>query len=379
MHIREGMLRAYLDGQVAPQEKHAIDEHLRRCAKCRQRAEELASRRNDAAAALSTLRPSQDGFPEHPAVALAQFQRQFSIHQREERSKWAMKKPVGLGRWKPVWIGLVAIVVVSLFVFYPPLRTAASDFLGVFRVRKFVAVPINVAALENPTFANVLNSALSDEVTVVREPGPAVPVSSADEAAAVMGFAVRLPSALPQGYSAQPSMSIQDGFAFRARVDMDYVLAIREALGKTDVPVPPGLDGAVLDVTVPKVLVANYPSERGSLTLVQAVSPEIQLPPNLDLRQIGEFGLRLAGIPADQARQMAAAIDWANTLIIPVPLGSASYQEVTVAGSHGVLLGDTETAGAGYRLLLFEKDGIVYGLEGSLSAQEMLAAAESMF
>lgn len=377
MHIREGALRAYLDDQVAPEEKHRIQEHLCHCAGCQRRAEELASRRNDAAAALSSLEPSQGGSPKHPAVAFAQFQQQFNISQHEERSKSAMKKSVSPGRWKPVWIGLVVVLVVSLFVFYPPLRTAASDFLGVFRVRKFVAVPINVAALENPTFANILNSALSDQVTVVREPGPAVPVSSVDEAARAMGFAVRLPLALPQGYSAQPGMSLQDGFAFRVRVDTDYVLAIRDALGKTDVPIPPGLDGAVLDVTVPKVLVANYPSERGLLTVVQAVSPEVQLPPHLNLQQIGEFGLRLAGIPADQARQMAAAIDWANTLIVPVPLGSASYQEVTVAGVHGVLLGETQTAG--YGLLLFAKDGVVYGLEGPVSAQELLAAAESMF
>ncbi len=379
MHVREGTLREYLDEQVTPEQKHTIEEHLRHCATCRHRAEEITSRRNEAAAAMSRLLPSQEGAAKHPAVAFARFQQRFHIQQCQERRGSTMGRQFSLGRWKPVWIGLVAIVIVSLFVFYPPLRTAASDFLGVFRVRKFVAVPINVSALENPTFTNLLEAAFSENLTPVREPGPPVAVASADEAASVMGFAVRLPSALPQGYAPHPDMSIQDGFAFRARVDMDYVLAIREALGKTDVPIPPGLDGAVLEITVPKVLIANYMSERGSLTVVQAISPEIQLPPNLDLQQIGEFGLRLAGIPADQARQMAAAIDWANTLIIPVPLGSASYQEVTVAGAHGVLLGDSATAESGHGLLLFEKDGIVYGLEGSLTDQEMLAAAESMF
>ncbi len=290
-----------------------------------------------------------------------------------------MTKQGALRRWRPVWIGLVVLVIASLFVFYPPLRTAASDFLGVFRVRKFVAVPINVAALDNPTFENLLQSAFSDQLTVTKEPGPATPVASPEDASAALGFAVRLPSALPQGYPAQPSMSIQGEFGFRARVNMDYVLAVREALGKTDVPIPPGLDGAVLDVTVPKILAANYASERGWLTVVQAMSPEVQLPPNLDLQQIGEFGLRLAGIPTAQARAMAAAIDWTNTLIIPVPLGYASYQEVTVAGAHGVFLADSATEGAQHGLLVFQKDGIVYGLEGPMSAQELVGIAESMF
>lgn len=379
MHIPEGALRAYLDEQIAPEEKHRIDKHLRDCAACRQRLDRLAAYRNTAAAALSNLRSAHPGTPPHPSVALGRFRQQFGIHNREERRAPAMKTQTLWGRWKPLWIGLAVLVIVSLFIFYPPLRTAASDFLGVFRVRKFVAVPINVAALENPTFTNLLESAFSEHVTPVQEPGPPVAVASVDEATRAMGFAVRLPSTLPQGYSAQPDLNIQDGFAFRAKVDIDYVQAIRDALGKSDVPIPAGLDGAVLDVTVPKILAANYMSERGWFTVVQAVSPEIQLPPNLDLQQIGEFGLRLAGLPADQAREMAAAIDWANTLIIPVPLGYASYEEVSVAGTRAIMLTDSAGGESGHRLMAFEKDGIVYGLEGPVSAQELLAAAESMF
>lgn len=375
MHVREGTLRAYLDEQVTPDEKQQVEEHLRTCEACRERLQRLEANRDCAAAAMSGLPSAQAARSPHPSAALARFRQRYSIHEHPEGRKASMARQGALRRWRPVWIGLVVLVIASLFIFYPPLRTAASDFLGVFRVRKFVAVPINVAALENPTFENLLQSAFSDQLTVTKEPGPATPVASPDDASAALGFAVRLPSALPQGYSAQPNMSIQGEFGFRARVNIDYVLAVREALGKTDVPVPPGLDGAVLDVTVPKVLVANYPSERGWLTVAQAVSPEIQLPPNLDLQQIGEFGLRLAGIPMAQARQMATAIDWANTLIIPVPLGYASYQEVTVAGAHGVFLEE----GARHGLLVFEKDGIVYGLEGPMSAQELVAVAESMF
>ncbi len=379
MHIREGQLRAYLDEQIAPEARHAVEEHLRACSRCRERMEALAARRDRTAEALASLPPPQGAEAIHPRAALARFRQQFDIHAREERRKALMKKQSNLGRWRPVWIGLAVMIIVSLFIFYPPLRTAASDFLGVFRVRKFVAVPINVSALENPTFTNLLESALSEHVTPVREPGPPVAVASVDEATAAMGFAVRLPSALPQGYSAQPTMMIQDGFAFRAQVDMEYVRAIRDALGRSHVPIPPGLDGAVLDVHVPKILAADYRSERSPLTVVQAVSPEIQLPPNLDLQQIGEFGLRLAGIPEEQARAMAAAIDWANTLIIPVPLGYASYEEVSVAGTRGVLIGESAPDGAGHRMLVFEKDGIVYGLQGVLPAHELLAAAESMF
>jgi hypothetical protein len=50
-----------------------------------------------------------------------------------------------------------------------------------------------------------------------------------------------------------------------------------------------------------------------------------------------------------------------------------------VAGARGVLISDSTEDASRHHLLVFAKDGIVYGLEGAATAQELLAAAESMF
>ena len=377
MHRNKGRLRAYLDKEMPAEEARKTEDHLSACAACREHLETLRRRSETTASALASLAEPKQGAQTSPYVAFARFQDRVQ-DSKSERSAQSMWNQLTSGRWRAAWAGLTALVVLSLFVFYPPLRTAAADFLGIFRVRKFAAVPINISALENPTFANVLETAFSDQVKVLREPGPSLTVNSAQEATALLGFEARLPSRLPDGFATPPALNVEDGMAFQVTVNVEYVKSIRDALGKADVPIPANLNGARVDVNVPKILTAFYASNQGPFTLAQAKSPEIQVPPNVDLTQLGEFGLRLAGMPADQAAQMAAAIDWANTLIVPIPMGYATYEEVSVAGSQGLVVGEASGTG-GHWLLAFEKDGIVYGLEGPLSAEELIAIAESMF
>ncbi len=144
MHIREGTLRAYLDGQASPKQRQQIEEHLCACEACRARLERLEANRSHAATALPALKPAPDTAPPDSSAAFARFREQHLIHQDQKRRKATMKTRTHWSRWRPAWIGLTVLMIVSLFVFYPPLRTAASDFLGVFRVRKFAAVPINI-------------------------------------------------------------------------------------------------------------------------------------------------------------------------------------------------------------------------------------------
>ncbi|MBC7263491.1 MAG: hypothetical protein H5T64_03930 [Chloroflexi bacterium] len=283
--------------------------------------------------------------------------------------------------WRTAWVSITLIAVLALFVFYPPLRTAASDFLGIFRVRKFAAIPINISALEgNPTFADVLETALSDQVQFTGDPDSSTAVNSVHQASSLAGFQVRLPAWLPEGYSGPSTMRVQDEVSFRVTVKVDHVRAIQEALGRTDVPIPSNLDGARVDANIPKVFSAWYSSSRGTIELVEAPSPEIQLPPDLNLEELGKFALRMAGMSEDEASQLAESIDWANTLVIPVPMNYASYQEVSVAGSTGLIIGEAGTDEAeGHWMLVFEKDNIVYGLQGMATPEQLVAVAESMF
>ena len=134
-----------------------------------------------------------------------------------------------------------------------------------------------------------------------------------------------------------------------------------------------------MNVGIPKVFTAIYPSELGSLFPIQALSPEIALPAHLDIDQLGAFALRLAGMSESEAAQLAGAIDWASTLVIPVPMQYATYSEVAVAGAEGLLIGERPERANPDLLLVFERDGIVYGLQGRVPAKDLIAIAESLF
>lgn len=383
MHKTEGQLRAYLDGELPNAEAQEIETHLQNCEKCQSRLSALRERVDAAASGLAALMEPKQPAGASPYQALASFQRRMEAESTSKRRMVDMLKRIGSGRWKFAWAGMAALIVLSLFVFYPPLRTAASEFLGVFRVRKFAALPINVSNLEdNPSLAQVLQTALAEQVEVTGEPTPPILVSSAEEASQHAGFDVRVPAWLPDGYNVEPHMTVEGGTAFRVTVDTDYLRRIQEVLDRTDVPVPANLDGAQVDVNVPKVAAIRYYTPKGMLNIAEALSPEINLPPNVDLVQLGEFGLRMAGLSREQAALMARTIDWTSTLVVPIPMGYAQYKEVTVAGASGllVLVGQAESGAIpAYWMLILEKDGVVYGLEGSLAPEDLMAVAESMF
>ena len=98
---------------------------------------------------------------------------------------------------------------------------------------------------------------------------------------------------------------------------------------------------------MPAAVTMRY--RRGSTwvaTFSQARSPEIDLPAGVDLAEIGEVGLRVAGLSADEARQFAEKIDWHTTLLVPVPANAASFREVDVHGTTGLLISiDSARAG----------------------------------
>jgi hypothetical protein len=98
---------------------------------------------------------------------------------------------------------------------------------------------------------------------------------------------------------------------------------------------------------------------------MQMTSPQVNIPPGIDLTAIGEAGFKFLGMPGADARRLAQSIDWTSTLVIPVPTNVVQYREVTVDGVPGLLI--EHRAGASGRRaasILWQKNGILYGIEG---------------
>lgn len=367
-------LRAYVDGALSADEQAAVVAHLTGCAGCR---EELAARRERAAAVavrLSALEPNTDEMPA-PAQALARFRLQTTqVPQTrpEPGGLWAalgrrftmLKTISGTSRWRPVAVGATAMACLLILFSFAPVRQAAADFLGLFRVRKFAVIPIDAAQQEKlESLAKLAEDGQFGQPATVREPGKPQPVASLAEASQAVGFGVRAPSALPSGAS-QKSLEVQTGPAIHYEMDRAAMQALVAATQAQGVTLPPG-DKITIDVDVPSAVIQEFAIGSGWVKIMQLAAPQVDIPAGIDPAIIGEAGFRFLGMPDADARRLAQSIDWTSTLVIPLPSDILQYREVTVDGVNGLLI-EHRPGGQGSRRaasLLWQKDGIVYAVE----------------
>jgi hypothetical protein len=109
--------------------------------------------------------------------------------------------------------------------------------------------------------------------------------------------------------------------------------------------------------------------------MVQAPSPTVSVPPNLNISQVAEAALELAGMSPSEARSFCQTVDWSSTLVVPVPGNISSYQTVSVDGVSGTLI--SLPNGQRYSLL-WVKDGIIYSLNGHGDPNQALNLAASL-
>ncbi len=60
--------------------------------------------------------------------------------------------------------------------------------------------------------------------------------------------------------------------------------------------------------------------------LVQVPSPTVSVPPNLNMAEIAEAGLQLAGMTASEAHAFCQTVDWSSTMVVPVPRNSSTFE-----------------------------------------------------
>jgi hypothetical protein len=282
--------------------------------------------------------------------------------------------------------GSVAVALAVLGFTVPAVRVSAQAFLDLFRVRNFAAVSVDPARLERLRERKLDPASLlaGGQPEVLESPAPPRVVGSAGAAAAAVGFAVRVPAALPAGLKAD-TITVLGGGAARFAVDGARLREMLETLDLRDLEVPDGLDGRPITVRTFPMVRQCFTGGRGRVELVQTRSPEVSLPEGLDLARLGEIGLRVAGLDAGEARRFARAIDWHSTLVVPVPLDAASFTEVSVHGQRGLLVGSSGQAGGAGRasrhpghMLLWSEDGMVFALGGKLDEVPMIEMAESL-
>jgi len=382
-----GALRAMLDGEGSTGERAFLQDHLAACERCASRLEALDARRRAVRARLDVVRP------EPHQLAAAQARARAAIQSRHIRRPSMSHVMQTLGRRRrPVLAGLLALVLVVTVVSWSPARALARDILAVFRVKQLTAVRIDPQALDPATGERIeewVDGFLSQPEVVIDE--PVVATGSIDEASALAGFAARMPAYLPS--DGDTAIEVKG----RTELAVAYT---REAL--TTLLELAGMDAGILPSAVGDGEVrASFASGvgilKGDLKVIQIYQPMAQYPEGVDAALIGEAGLRILGVPADQAAHIAGRIDWTSTLLLPIPSDVAEFRNVEVGGAPGLLIYPRSTVEGypvppateqhgifgppadGATMVLWERDDVLYCVTGNRSAETLLSIASSMY
>jgi len=277
-------------------------------------------------------------------------------------------------------------------------RAAAREFLDLFRVKRFAAVPVDPQRLERLAKGGLdFKSLVADQVQVVVAPEKPELVASPEAGAVAAGIVAQLPTVLPRRAELVETTLGRPG-TFRVQVDTAKLEALALAAGADEIEIPAWWNGATIDIEVPPVLATRYartidlgegrPPRQDSFLLFQSATPQVDLPEGFDLAILGRLGLRVAGMSAEEALSFSRAIDWRATVLVPVPVQGGTFREVEVSGRRGLLVTvqppprTTPDAPArrAHSLLLWSTADKVFALQGPATHDgvEMLEMAQSI-
>lgn len=390
MHLSDGEIRAYLDKEIANIDGERIKAHLDECSECQDRAEKLSIIGIQTSELLSALKPQEQEAAQPSSQALSFFERRYKA-----KENLTMYDKIFNRKYRFAWVavGVIAILVVAML--FPQVRAVGSSFLGLFRVEQFTILQVDPDQLEEQLGSSSNFEYMLSEDVVIEEFGEMVAAADAAEASSLAGFPVRLPAAA----HGEELLKVQPGAKISMKVDLPKVQALLDEIGATDQKLPSELDGAEVSMELPVAVVAGFgncevspemireagvdpdgpiPDLSECITLTQFPSPEISAPPGLDIAGIGEIFLQILGMTPEEAAQFSQNVDWTTTLVIPIPRYGTEHQDVFVDGVEGTLIMQSQRSEFPHYLLVWIKEGIVYGLTGPGTAESALEIAESL-
>jgi len=286
-----------------------------------------------------------------------------------------------LSRYRVAATAAVIVLALAVSFSFGSVRSAASELLTIFRVEKVKTVsitPSDMAGIERAIregtgSVDIVNFG---EVEFIGEQQSAGKVSL-EEALAMVDFPLILPASPPNGSHA-PEIYQEAGGNLNLTLDTVNANKILESFGSISL-LPDGLNGKTFTIKIPAVICARYvgPDDQ-NVTVFQGRSPEL-IAPGSDVSAIREALLGLPFLPENLRKQLAAINDWQRTFVVPNVGGSS--QEVNVAGTQGVYIkppaGDS-SRGSDISSLVWQRNGVVYAVSGSLTLEQSLDIAASM-
>jgi hypothetical protein len=320
------------------------------------------------------------------------------LHETDARERERRLAPSPYRRFAPALAGAALAAALAFAFTLEPVRAAARDFLDLFRVKRFAAVPVDPARLERLAKGGLdFKSLVADQVQVVVAPQKPEVVGSPEAGAVAAGITARQPTVLPRQAELAETTVGRLG-SFRVRIETAKLEALALAAGADEIEIPAWWNGATIDVELPPVLVMRYarpaapgetrPAGDPGYVLMQSSIPQVDLPEGFDLATLGRLGLRVSGMSAEEALTFSRAIDWRTTLLVPVLVQGGTFREVDVAGEKGLLVtyeppvqpaaGGTARRARQQSLLLWSTADEAFAITGPGGGMELLEMAQSI-
>jgi hypothetical protein len=387
----ESMLRAYLDAELNPAEITELKQHLQRCPLCEARLKALSSTAERVTSQIAALSAPPSALEANPQIALARLRAQ--LNAPEERVPLLAR--IFARRWRFVWAASLAAAVLAISLMFPAGRSFAQRLLATLRVERVQPVNLDLEAIHNGSNHGSLEALakLLSSNAVVTTNEKELHADSQHAASQAAGFSVRLLSARTD----TPAFDVSGAHAFHLTLDRSRLQDILDEAGRPDLLLPATIDGATVSVQVPRAVAVKYgdcekaeqrpasgaPSPRTPsepcLVLLEAPSPVINVPSDLNIQQLAEIGLQMAGWDAVKAREFCQSVDWKSTLVLPIPSHVQSYEAVNINGVHGTLMhfANSRNELASFALIWVD-GGIIYGLIGQNGAASAVQLASSL-
>jgi Putative zinc-finger len=385
----DDVLRAYLDAELDPQEISDLKHHLQNCPTCEARLQALSASALRVASKLATLDPPSSAPELNPQMALARFKANLP----------AAEEPVPFftgifsRRWRFAWAASLAAAVLAISLMFPATRGFAQRLLATLRVERVQTVTLDFSAMNTGTSSQpleMLAKMLSDNAVVTTNEKE-IKADSQAAATQAAGFPVRVLSLRTD----EPSFSISGAHAFHLSLDRSRLQDVLDQAGRPDLLLPAALDGATVSVQVPRAVALTYgdckkgdqqDSDQSSptppnpcLLVMQAPSPTINVPSDLNIQQLAEIGLQLAGWSPVKAREFCQTVDWKSTLVLPIPRTVQSYEAVFINGVRGTLMHFPESNPRHPSFaLIWVDNGIIYSLIGKGDSSSAVQLASSL-
>ena len=268
--------------------------------------------------------------------------------------------------------GLLLALIVSVVVVMP-LRTAAKQFLHIFRGQESAdSRPFPMS--DNPTdfYRRVFSKTRTKGIRQTE-------VANPEKASQLAGFHVLMPSRWPDGMEPVTEISVIGAHAYRVEVDLAAARALLQTLDLPTDTLSAGKDHVQVTAAIEPSVMMHQAQGSQWFTLIEGRNPVVAIPEGFDsgqLHQLGELGLQSLGLSRAEARQLSQRMTWASILVLP-PDDMDSAQSVSINGHSGYVLRNAEP-GNDYAAVLWEAEGVLCGVYGGLSAAELLTIAESL-